>query len=165
MESDRTIKTACLGEDGDSSQASDALLLENQLCFRLYAASKEVVRRYRPYLDPLGLTYTQYITMMVMWEEDSLSMKELGARLSLESSTLTPLVKKLETAGLVTRKRAVDVERSTIVSLTQAGNNLRGRAIDVPGCMATDLAIDASLAMRLLVDLDELLAQLRSGKN
>ena len=75
------------------------LKLENQLCFRLYSASKEIVRRYKPHLDPLGLTYTQYLVMMVLWSEECVSVKELGKRLRLESSTLTPLLKKLESAG------------------------------------------------------------------
>ncbi len=142
--------------------SSDVLRLENQLCFRLYAASKEVVRRYRPHLEPLGLTYTQYITMMALWEEESLSMKELGARLDLESSTLTPLVKKLETAGLVTRQRSTEDERSTVVGLTQAGRDLHDKALSVPACMADDLAIDTSLGLQLIDDLDELLQQLRT---
>ncbi len=143
-------------------QEFDALRLENQLCFRLYAASKEVVRRYRPYLEPLGLTYTQYITMMALWEDERLSMKELGARLDLESSTLTPLVKKLETMGLVTRQRSASDERSTLVGLTQAGRDLHDKAQSVPACMVDDLAIDPQLGSRLLADLDELLEQLRA---
>ena len=147
---------------GSDLQEPDALRLENQLCFRLYVASKEVVRRYRPYLEPLGLTYTQYITMMALWEEESLSMKELGSRLDLESSTLTPLVKKLETAGLVTRQRSIDDERSTVVGLTQAGRDLYDRALSVPTCMADDLAINPALGSRLIEDLDGLLEQLRA---
>lgn len=117
----------------------DALLLKNQLCFPLYAAAKEVVRLYKPFLDELGLTYTQYIAMMALWEERSLSVKDLGARLYLDSGTLTPLLKKMEAQGLVSRKRSVADERSVIVSLTEEGEELRTRALGVPakigGCM------------------------------
>lgn len=147
------------GQDG---AWEGALLLENQLCFRLYVASKEAVRRYKPYLDPLGLTYTQYIAMMVLWEEGAASIKELGTRLDLESSTLTPLVKKLEAAGYVTRERSAADERSTVVKLTPAGLDLRERALGVPACMAENLAVDPQLAVRLAADLDEFIAQLRA---
>ncbi len=150
--------------DDEPAAHDGILLLENQLCFRLYVASKEIVRRYRPYLDPLGLTYTQYITMMALWEEGSLSMKDLGIRLDLESSTLTPLVKKLESAGYVTRRRSAVDERSTVVSLTPAGSELRERAIDVPTCMAEDLAIDPRFAVRLAENLDTLITHLRQNR-
>ena len=101
--------------------------------------------------------------MMALWEDGSLSMKDLGSRLDLDSSTLTPLVKKLESAGYVTRKRSTADERSTIVSLTPAGSDLREQAIKVPACMAEDLAIDPQLAMRLVENLDALIAHLRQS--
>ena len=117
----------------------DALLLQNQLCFPLYAVSKEVVRLYKPFLDEIGLTYTQYIAMMVLWEKRSLTVKELGEYLYLDSGTLTPLLKKMEAQGLVTRQRNAADERSVIVSLTAEGDNLRDSAAKIPdkigGCL------------------------------
>ena len=110
----------------------EQLLLKNQLCFPLYAAAKEVVRRYKPYLDALGLTYTQYIAMMVLWEKRSLTVKELGEYLYLDSGTLTPLLKKMEAQGLVSRQRNAADERSVIVSVTAEGEALRARAATIP---------------------------------
>ena len=114
----------------------DALLLRNQLCFPLYAAAKEVVRLYKPFLDEIGLTYTQYIAMMALWESRSLSVKELGERLYLDSGTLTPLLKKMEAQGLVTRTRSAADERSVIVTLTEHGEALKQRAVQVPAKMS-----------------------------
>ena len=136
------------------------LKLENQLCFRLYSASKEIVRRYKPFLDPLGLTYTQYIVMMVLWSQESVSVKELGSRLRLESSTLTPLLKKLEAAGYVTRERSREDERVLVVSLTDEGRDLHDRAMDVPLCMVDALGIDPQLGADLAHLLDEFLAEI-----
>ena len=110
----------------------DALKLENQLCFPLYACAKEVVKRYKPYLDELDLTYTQYITMMVMWERKSVNVKELGENLFLDSGTLTPLLKKLEAKGYITRERSKDDERNLVVSITEKGDALKDDAIEVP---------------------------------
>jgi len=160
---EKTVKAGDAGTKAQERIAGDeALLLDNQLCFRLYVASKEVVRRYRPYLDPLGLTYTQYIAMMVLWEGERVSMKDLSARLDLESSTLTPLVKKLEGAGFVKRERSPEDERSTVVSVTQAGWSLRERAREVPMCMLRDLAVDPQLGADLVNCLDRFIAKLRS---
>ena len=102
------------------SNEFDTLKLENQLCFPLYACSREIVKKYKPYLDELDLTYTQYITMMVMWERKQINVKELGECLFLDSGTLTPLLKKLEQKGWVTRQRAKSDERVLIVTLTPA---------------------------------------------
>lgn len=117
----------------------DLLKLENQLCFPLYACSKEIVRRYKTYLDKLDLTYTQYIVMMVMWEEKELNVKELGDKLFLDSGTLTPVLKKLEAKGYVTRERSKIDERTLIVTLTDSGKELREMAVDIPvgmrGCL------------------------------
>ena len=117
----------------------EALKLSNQLCFPLYAASREVIRKYRPYLDPLGLTYTQYIVMMVLWEEEQISVKELGRRLYLDSGTLTPVLKSLEEKGFVDRARSKEDERVLIARLTKEGLALKERAKDVPakvgGCV------------------------------
>ena len=113
----------------------DVLKLENQLCFPLYACSREVIKRYKPYLDKLGLTYTQYITMMVLWERKQVNVKELGDCLYLASGTLTPLLKKMEQKGLVSRARSERDERNLIVSITPAGEELRERALQVPDRM------------------------------
>jgi DNA-binding MarR family transcriptional regulator len=110
----------------------DILKLENQLCFPLYACAKEVVRQYKPYLDEIGLTYTKYIVMMVLWEEKSMNIKTLGNHLYLDSGTLTPLIKKMEAQGLVTRQRSFEDERNLIVTITQKGDELKEEAMKVP---------------------------------
>ena len=115
-----------------SNSEFDALKLENQLCFPLYAAAREVVKRYRPYLDALDLTYTQYITMMVMWEQKEITVKALGEKLFLDSGTMTPVLKSLEAKGLVTRKRSVADERSVSVSITEKGEALKDPALPIP---------------------------------
>ncbi|MBP6406824.1 MAG: MarR family transcriptional regulator [Ramlibacter sp.] len=112
-----------------------ALLLDNQLCFALYSASLAMTKLYKPLLDELGLTYPQYIAMLVLWERDGLMVSELGERLSLDSGTLTPLLKRLETLGLVARIRDVQDERRVHITLTPAGRKLKSRAAKVPGCI------------------------------
>ncbi|MEV6167924.1 MarR family transcriptional regulator [Streptomyces sp. NPDC051954] len=114
----------------DAQQGS--LLLDDQLCFALYAASRAVTTRYRPLLDALGLTYPQYLVMLVLWEQDSISVRDLGAALQLESSTLSPLLKRLESNGLLRRERRREDERSVAIRLTPAGAELRERAATVP---------------------------------
>lgn len=109
-----------------------ALLLENQLCFPLYAASKAVLSRYKPLLDDIGLTYTQYIAMMVLWEDRSLSVSGMGERLYLDSGTLTPLLKRLEEKGLIRRARSAEDERKVIVTLTREGEALKAKATEIP---------------------------------
>ncbi len=123
----------------------DALKLENQLCFPLYACSKEIVRKYKPHLEKLDLTYTQYIVMMVLWEHDSLSVKKLGEYLYLDSGTLTPVLKALEKKGYVSRSRSNQDERVLIVSITDKGKNLREQALDIPykmGCECINLSME-----------------------
>ena len=115
----------------------DKLKLSNQLCFPLYACAKEIVRRYRPYLDELDLTYTQYITMMVLWEQEETSVKDLGSKLFLDSGTLTPVLKSLETKGYIRRCRSANDERVLIASLTDEGRHLRDRAVCVPDRVAS----------------------------
>lgn len=111
------------------------LKLENQLCFPLYACAKEVTRRYKPFLSEFDLTYTQYIVMMVLWERREVNVKELGDCLYLDSGTLTPLLKRLEQKGLLSRERSREDERSLIVRITEAGDQLRERAARLPGEM------------------------------
>lgn len=114
----------------------DGLKLENQLCFPLYAASREIIKRYKPYLDEIDLTYTQYIAMMVLWEKKSVSAKEMGEKLHLDSGTLTPLLKKMEAKGLLARKRSGKDERSLILTITEKGEALKEKAKYVPEKMA-----------------------------
>lgn len=113
-------------------QELDMLKLENQLCFPLYACSKEIIRRYTPYLEPLDLTYTQYITLMVLWEKETLSVKALGQMLYLDSGTMTPVLKKLESKGFILRSRSCEDERNVIITLTGEGRALKDKAKDVP---------------------------------
>ncbi|MBR6102438.1 MAG: MarR family transcriptional regulator [Ruminococcus sp.] len=119
----------------------DMLRLENQLCFPLYAASREIIKRYRPYLDELELTYTQYIAMMVFWAEKSISVKDLGQRLYLDSGTLTPVLKNLESKGYITRSRSPEDERVLIAAVTPEGEALREKASSVPGQMACCISL------------------------
>lgn len=119
-----------------SLEGYEQLKLENQLCFPLYAAAKEVVRKYKPFLDELDLTYTQYITMMVIWENESMNVKELGSKLYLDSGTLTPLLKKLELKGYISRCRCKEDERNLIIRITEQGEALKEKAKNIPGEMA-----------------------------
>lgn len=119
-----------------SDHTYDALKLENQLCFPLYACSREMIKQYKPFLDAIDLTYTQYIVMLVLWEGEPVTVKELGRRLFLDSGTLTPLLKKMEMKGLLSRTRSAKDERNLIVSLTELGEQLKERAVSIPGEMA-----------------------------
>lgn len=115
-----------------NNTTDDSLKLENQLCFPLYACSKEIIKMYKPFLDKLDLTYTQYITMIVLWEKKSQSVKELGEVLYLDSGTLTPVLKKLESKGYLTRQRSLTDERSLVVTITEKGEALKKDAKDIP---------------------------------
>ena len=117
-------------------QESEALKLKNQLCFPLYAVSNKIIREYKPMLDELDLTYTQYITMMVLWEKGDINEKILGECLFLKSGTLTPLLKKLESKGFITKVRDKDDERSIVISITENGKKLKQKAKGVPKMMA-----------------------------
>lgn len=140
----------------DKKEWFDPLKLENQLCFPLYVAAKEVVRKYRPFLEPLGLTYTQYIAMMVMWEHKSVTVGRLGELLCLDTGTLTPMLKKMEAAGLVSRKRSKEDERSVNISITKAGEALKEKAAQVPLKMAQCTSLTAEDAAKLLELLNKL---------
>lgn len=139
----------------------DCLKLENQVCFPLYACSKEIVKRYRPLLDELDLTYTQYITMMVLWEHGDSTVNDLGGRLFLDSGTLTPLLKNLESKGYVKRGRSKEDERSVIISLTDEGMDLREKALKVPGAMASCIQLPPEKGKQLYDLLYEVLGLLR----
>lgn len=135
----------------------DALKLENQLCFPLYACSKEIVRRYKPYLDRIDLTYTQYITMMVLWEEDEINVKELGKKLYLDSGTLTPLLKKLESKKYITRNRSKEDERNLVVKITEKGKALREKACEIPAKIGSCVNLSEEKAKLLYETLYQIL--------
>ena len=137
-----------------------ALRLENQLCFPLYACAKEIVKAYKPYLEELDLTYTQYITMMALWEHKELRVKDVGKCLFLDSSTLTPLLKRLEEKGYVTRRRSAEDERDLIVTLTDSGKALRERAVTVPERLAACVDLDPEKARTLYALLYEVIGRL-----
>jgi DNA-binding MarR family transcriptional regulator len=127
----------------------DKLKLENQLCFPLYACSREIVRMYKPFLDEIGLTYTQYIAMMVLWEKKQLTVKQLGEILYLDSGTLTPLLKKMEISGLLSRSRDKTDERSVIVTLTKQGEELKEQAVLIPEKISKCVPLDQDEAKQL----------------
>lgn len=138
----------------------DSLKLENQLCFPLYACAKEVVKKYKPFLDELDITYTQYIAMMVMWEHKTMNVKELGEYLFLDSGTLTPLLKTLEKKGFVTRVRSKEDERNLIVSVTEEGMALRDRALEIPKKMVGCIQLEKEEAKELYVLLHKLMEKI-----
>lgn len=127
----------------------DCLKLENQLCFPMYAASKEIIRRYKPFLEDLDLTYTQYIVMLVLWEEKESNVKSLGEKLFLDSGTLTPLLKKLEDKGYITRTKLSSDERNLIIKITKVGEKLREKAKDIPMKMGKCIDLNKEDAIAL----------------
>lgn len=127
----------------------DGLKLEYQICFPLYACAREVVKKYRPHLDEIGLTYTQYIAMMVFWEKGKCSAKELGEKLYLDSGTLTPVLKSLEKKGLVKRIRSTEDERLLIVEITEEGVKLKDRAVEIPAKVASCVNLNSEESMKL----------------
>ena len=139
----------------------DLLRLDNQLCFPLYACAKEVVRRYRGPLEKLGLTYTQYIVMMALWEFGSMTEKELGERVCLDSGTLTPLLKRLEKQGLISRERRGEDQRSLQLTLTPQGEALKERALQVPLAMQGCIDLEEAELLQLKALLDKALANMR----
>ena len=141
------------------SSKYDCLKLENQLCFPLYACSKEVVKRYRPFLDAINLTYTQYIAMMVFWEHKVHSVKELGEKLYLDSGTLTPVLKSLEAKGFVKRYRSAADERVLLVELTEAGEALKEKAVEIPALIENTVKLSEEEAAQLR----ELLSKVLGG--
>ena len=144
-------------ETENRTQSNTALLLDSQLCFPLYACAREVVKRYRPFLDGIGLTYTQYIAMMVLWETPCISSRQLGRRLLLDSGTLTPVLKKLESMGYINRKRDEKDERNLILTLTEAGEALKERAALIPPQMSACIRMDPQDAIQLYTLLHRLL--------
>ena len=139
------------------SDYHETMKLANQLCFPLYAAARNVTNLYAPWLKPLGLTYTQYIVLLVLWEKDGLSVSEIGEKLMLDNGTLSPLLKKLEQAGYIERLRCHEDERMVMITLTQAGRGLQEKAKDVPRNVAGCFDLPPEKARALYVLLYELL--------
>ena len=139
----------------------DQLLLDQQLCFALYAASRSVTGLYRRLLEPLGLTYPQYLVMLVLWERDGLAVSELGQRLQLDSGTLTPLLKRLQAAGLVARQRRKEDERVVDIQLTEAGLALRDKASGIPECLAQCMQLSLDQMQSLRDELKRLTQQIQ----
>ena len=127
----------------------DCLKLKSQLCFPLYACSKEIIRKYKPFLDKFDLTYTQYITMMALWENESMNVRELGLVLFHDSGTLTPVLKKLESKGYLERKRSKEDERNLIVTVTEKGWKLREEALSIPESMSSCVNLEPEEASEL----------------
>ncbi len=127
------------------------LQLDNQLCFALYSTSLAMTKVYKPLLDELGLTYPQYLALLVLWERDGLMVSELGAKLFLDSGTLTPLLKRLEASGYIARIRALDDERRVYITLTSSGRKLKTRAAKIPGCIlsASQCAVPELMALTI----------------
>jgi DNA-binding MarR family transcriptional regulator len=142
---------------------NDPLALDRQICFALYAASRAVTNRYRPLLEPLGLTYPQYLVMLVLWERGAAPVKELGAALQLDSGTLSPLLKRLQAAGLVERRRSTADERQVLVEPTAAGRTLRERAASVPARIASATGLDLEALEALKRTLETVTAGVFAG--
>lgn len=131
------------------NEKNDALKLENQLCFPLYAGARKLVSLYTPYLKPLGITYTQYLVFLVLWESDGITVGDLGKKLFLDNGTLTPMLKKLETDGYIKRLRNSQDERVVTLYLTPAGSELREQASDIPKCVAQRIRLQPEEAQTL----------------
>ena len=125
------------------------LELDHQLCFPLYACSKEIIRQYRPYLEDINLTYTQYIVMMVIWQEKTINVKELGKKLFLDSGTLTPVLKSLENKGYICRNRSLKDERVVLAELTKSGEELKEQAVSIPQKIEQCINLDKEEALQL----------------
>ena len=144
---------------GKTEEAYSCLKLENQLCFPLYACAKEVVRNYKPFLDEMDLTYTQYITMMVLWDKKEMNVKEIGKCLYLDSGTLTPLLKKLESKGYIERHRSKEDERNLMIRITPEGERLKDEALAVPDKMGKCIDLDEREAKELYTILYKILGK------
>lgn len=146
----------------NNSTDYELLKLDNQLCFSLYVCSKEIIRKYKPLLDPYGLTYTGYIILMALWEADNINVKDLGKRLYLDSGTLTPMLKKLESQGYITRTRSSSDERNVYIQLTAKGKEFKAEAIQIPKAMICDLALEPEYAGDLLKGLHRMMQALEN---
>lgn len=144
-------------ESTSSSEEYELLMLDNQLCFSLYVCSKEIIKKYKPLLDPYGLTYTGYIILMALWEQDNITVKDLGKKLYLDSGTLTPMLKKLEAQDYVKRIRSSSDERNVYIQLTDKGHGFKKEALAIPKSMICTLNLEASLVEDLLRSLHKMM--------
>ncbi|WP_026885519.1 MarR family winged helix-turn-helix transcriptional regulator [Clostridium beijerinckii] len=144
----------------NKSKKYESIKLDNQVCFSLYAASREIIKLYKPILDKFNLTYTQYIAMLVLWEDEKSTVKDIGRRLHLDSGTLTPLLKKIEGMGLITRYRDSNDDRVVVVELTEKGRLLKDDILEVPRQIVCKSNISSETAIELKRYLDELLKSL-----
>ncbi|WP_368545007.1 MarR family winged helix-turn-helix transcriptional regulator [Enterobacter soli] len=144
-----------------TNDATAALLLDNQLCFALYSANLALNKLYRQLLAPLNLTYPQYLVMLVLWEQDGITVSEIGERLFLDSATLTPLLKRLESAGLINRQRSRQDERQVVVTLSEAGRSLQQQAVGIPQAVGCAAQCDTDTLASLKQQLDLLRQQLQ----
>ena len=143
----------------------EALKLDNQLCFALYACSREITKLYKPFLDNLDITYTQYISLLVLWEKDNITVKDIGKKLHLDSGTLTPLLKKLESMKLVKRIRDTVDERNVYIKLTPKGIELKQMAVEIPGKILCSTGLSHHSAELLKGNVNSLLLSLTPGYN
>lgn len=139
---------------------NDLLKLENQLCFSVYATSRSITKIYRPLLDELGITYPQYLVMIVLWENGTVTLKDLGNKLYLDSGTLTPLLKRLESLNLIKRERSSEDERLLCVTLTEKGTSLKEKALSIPECILKAINLEYGELIRLKKGLDNLLHEI-----
>lgn len=156
---DRNNNKQCISND---IPIDEILKLDNQFCFAFYVCSKEIIKKYKPLLDPLGLTYTNYITLLALWEKDNITVKELGKKLYLDSGTLTPLLKKLEGQGLINRERSAEDERNVYVKLTEKGHNLKEKAASIPKELICSTNFDPHSAKELLKTLHQFMSQINT---
>jgi len=147
------------------SESEELLKLDNQLCFSIYTASRAIIRTYKPLLDRLEITYTQYITLLVLWEQDGISVNKLGKRLLLDSGTLTPLLKKMEKSQLLIRERNPKDERQITISLTEKGKKLKEKALEIPEQMLCKLPFDIEKVFALRDSLKELNNHIQNNLN
>jgi DNA-binding MarR family transcriptional regulator len=144
-------------EDTQKMTTTPELLIENQLCFTIYACSREITKLYQPYLDKIGLTYSQYLVMLVLWERQQCTVKEIGEALFLDSGTLTPLLKRLQAAGLIVRERSTQDERKVLISLTEQGWSIQNNAACIPGKMMEETTMSSDETVELLEQFKSLL--------
>jgi DNA-binding MarR family transcriptional regulator len=151
-------------DNNGKTKGYELLMLDNQLCFSLYVCSKEIIKKYKPLLDPFGLTYTGYIIMLALWEEDNVTVKDLGKRLYLDSGTLTPMLKKLEAQNYIKRIRSSSDERNVFIQLNQKGRDLKKEAIKIPENLICTLDLDPTHAGELLTGLHQMMNKLETAE-
>jgi len=149
----------------ESVPVPELLKLDNQLCFTIYAASRAITRAYRPILDEFGLTYPQYLVLLILWEQDGLAVNEIGSLLYLDSGTLTPLLKRMESAGFIERRRGKLDERTTEIHLALKGESLRRQAIRIPESFVHDSRLELSEAMQTKSMVDRILRKMLECNN